>query len=404
MFDKYIDVILAIGLNQRPGDRLLIRGQVSEWRAVHRFAEKAYEKGAAFVDVEWEDSTVDSLAFRYGDEELACAWPEWRKAITMGQMETNGCILVLRSPFLSGADDVPVEKIMRRQLSKAKAYDRFNTRVLEFGIRYCIAELPNAAWAKKVFPDLDPDTALEKLWAAVFHCSYADLGDPVGFWRRKQENAMRRCERLNGQEFDALHFLAPYTDLTVALPEGQIWLEGGVVCTSDGVRFLPNIPSEENGSVPLRTGVDGTVRLSRPLVYQGKLIEGATLRFEHGKVTEFDAARGRETLSAIIHADENSCYPGEVAIVPENSVIGKTGLTFFSTLYDENTSCHIALGEGFPYQVRGMTGKSRAEQIAEGINRSSIHVDMMIGTKEMKVYGLKNGLKTLLLADGEWQI
>ena len=405
MFDKYIDVILEIGLNLQPGERLHNRGQASDWKLIHRITEKAYEKGASFVSVEWEDNRIDSLALLYGDEERACTWPAWKNVITKELLDTNACVLSLRSPFANEVEkQPPIERIMRRQRSKATANDAFNTRVLEFDLRYCIATAPNPAWAKKVFPTLDEDEALQKLWEAVLHCSYADLDDPVAFWRRKQQEAIRRCRWMNEQEFDAVHFIDPHTDLTVGLPPRHIWLESGVKCSSDGVFFLPNVPSEENGSVPLRSGVDGTVRLSKPLVYQEMLIEGATLRFEHGKVTAFDAERGREALAEIIHADENACYLGEVAIVPENSAIGETGLIYYTTLFDENTSCHIALGESFPYEVGGMAGKSREEQIAAGINRSSIHVDMMIGTKEMKVYGLKNGKKTLLLADGDWQI
>ena len=405
MLDKYIDVILEVGLNLQPGERLHIRCQASEWQLARRVTEKAYEKGAGFVSVEWDDDRIDALALKYGDEGLSCAWPEWKNIITRELMDANACVLNLRSPFASaGGAQAPVERIMRRQMSRAAANAAFNTRVLEFDLRYCIAEVPNAAWAKKVFPSLDEETALQKLWEAVFHCGYADLNDPVSFWRRKQEEAVRRCEWLNAQEFEALHFKDPHTDLTVGLPPRHIWLEGGVSCTSDGVYFLPNIPSEENGGVPLRTGTDGTVRLSKPLVYQGIVIEGVTLRFEHGKVVAFDAESGKEALAGIIHADENACYLGEVALVPENGVIGETGLTFFSTLYDENASCHIALGESFPYQVGGMAGKSREEQIAAGINRSAIHEDLMIGTKEMQVWGLKNGSRTLLLSDGDWQI
>ena len=405
MLDKYIDVILEIGLNLQPGERLHIRCQASGWQVAHRIAEKAYEKGARFVSVEWEDDRIDTLALMHGEEGMACFWPEWKNVITRELMETNACVLALRSPFASeGGGQPSVEKVMRRQRSKAAANAAFNTRVLEFDLRYCIATVPNPEWAKRVFPSLDADTALQKLWQAVFHCSYADLDDPVAFWRRKQEAAARRCEWLNGQEFEAVHFMDPHTDLTVKLPPRHIWLEGGVRCSSDGIYFLPNVPSEENGSVPLRDGTDGTVRLSKPLVYQGMVIEGATLRFEHGKVVAFDAESGREALAGIVHADENSCYLGEVALVPENSAISETGLTFYTTLFDENTSCHIALGESFPYQVGGMAGKSREEQIAAGINRCSIHQDMMIGTKEMKVWGLKNGSRTLLLSGGEWQI
>lgn len=399
--NKYFDVVFEIGLKLMPGQWLHITANVSDRPVVLLAVEHAYAFGAGNVTVEWLDNTVDAMRLRQADEQTATAYPAWKTAMYEEMLDAGACFLRLDSPFADPMKDVSLERIKKMEQNRSRGTAHYNQLKFEFKVRYCIATVANADWAARVFPELPGEQALASLWQAIFHCCYADLDDPIGYWLEKRKKGNARAEMLMNTQFDALRFCDGRTDLTVGLPRGHHWV-CGCARSPEGVEYLPNMPSEECATAPDRNHVDGIVYSTRPLIYKDMRIEDFWLRFVNGRVVEYDARVGRDTLEMILTADENSSYIGEVAMVDGSAVIGKTGLVFYTTLFDENASCHIALGECVPMLVDGMVGKSRQEQLAGGVNRSCVHVDFMVGSDTMNIYGIKNGVQTQLFRNGRW--
>ena len=271
---------------------------------------------------------------------------------------------------------------------------------------WCIAGAASPKWAHNVFPDLPESTAVAKLWEAIFHTVRVNSDDPteaVAAWRAHRQSFAERCAWLNDQRFDALHYTNAHgTDITVGLPTGHLW-NGGGDTTVDGAQFFPNMPTEEIFTTPDRLRAEGTVVSAMPLAYNGSLIENFSVRFEGGRAVEVHAERGQDVLQSIVDTDENACRLGEVALVPFESPIRDTGILFYSTLYDENASCHMALGQGFPDCYQGGLEMSAEDLLAVGVNKSATHVDFMVGTEDLNIDGIKpNGERVPIFRNGNW--
>ncbi|HET7616529.1 MAG TPA: aminopeptidase, partial [Bacillales bacterium] len=242
------------------------------------------------------------------------------------------------------------------------------------------------------------------LWDTVFKMTRADREDPVAAWDEHQKSLNEKVEYLNRKKFAKLHYLAPGTDLTIAFPEGHKWVGGGSP-NEDGVDFIANIPTEEVFTLPLKTGVNGTVSNTKPLNYSGNLIDHFSLTFENGRIVDFDAEQGKDTLKRLIETDEGSHYLGEVALVPNDSPISQSGLIFFNTLYDENASCHLAIGKAYPSSLEGGSKMDAEELEQQGANSSLAHVDFMIGSDKLDIDGItKDGDVEPLFREGNWVI
>lgn len=261
---------------------------------------------------------------------------------------------------------------------------------------------PSASWAAKVFPDAPSEQQVELLWDAIFKATRADQEDPIEAWSRHLDGLKTRCASLNESKFRKLHYTAPETDLTIELPEGHIWCQAGAV-NGKGVPFLANIPTEEVFTAPLKSGINGKVSSTKPLSYGGNLINNFTLTFENGKVIDFTAEEGAETLASLIALDEGSSYLGEVALVPFHSPISESGILYYTTLYDENASCHLALGAAYAFTIQEGITMTKEQLLEKGMNQSHTHVDFMMGSPEMNIDGINDdGTTVPIFRNGDW--
>ncbi|MBE6057320.1 aminopeptidase, partial [Clostridium sp.] len=269
-------------------------------------------------------------------------------------------------------------------------------------VSWCVLSVPTKAWAKKVFPDLKEDMAVEKLWENIFNIVRIDKEDPVKAWEEHLNNLADKVNFLNDQKLTKLHYKSKDTDLTIELPKGHIWCGGGEY-NKNKRYFVANMPTEEVFTLPLKTGVNGIVKSTKPLNYSGNLINNFTLKFKNGKIIDFSSEEGYETLKKLIETDEGSCYLGEVALVPFHSPISDSNIIFYNTLFDENASCHLALGEAYPTCIENGDNMTKEELEKAGANNSLTHVDFMIGSSDLNIIGEnKKGEKIEIFQNGDW--
>ncbi len=401
-FAVYADLLLRVGVNLQAGQGLMVRAQTEAAPLVRCVAEAAYRGGARLVEVLWSDAGVTRARFRHAPQDSFETVPQWR-ADGMRQMGEQGYAVL----SLVGDDPDLLEGTDPERWSRyAKAWQRANRDhqrlVMSDGVPWCVAAYPGLAWARKVFPGLEPDDAVARLWAAIRTAVRLDRPDPVEAWRSHVEALRGRREALDAHAFAALHFTGPGTDLRVGLADGHRW-EGASATAPSGASFVPNMPTEEVFTAPHRARVEGVVRASRPLVNGGTVIDDFELRFEAGAVVQARAGRGEAALRRILDTDEGASRLGEVALVPDSSPIGRAGVLFWETLFDENAASHIALGKAYPVSVRGGAELGEEDARAAGLNDSLTHVDFMIGSRETDVDGVAaDGARTPLMRDGEW--
>ena len=398
----YAELLVRVGVNVQPGQKLLVRASTESAPLVRKVAEIAYRIGSPLVDVHWNDDGVTRARFLHGPEGSFSTISEWRAKAMIQLAEEGAASLAITSDdpdMLAGTDPDRFSTYLKAWRPATKPYSDL---AMNDRIAWSVAAAAAPAWAKRVFPDLPEADAVAKLWDAIFAATRIDEGDPVGAWRSHTDGLKAMKQRLNEQRFAALRFRAPGTDLRVGLADGHVW-DGGVSRTPDGTEFVANMPTEEVFTAPHRAKVDGVVRASMPLAYNGTIIDDFALTFEAGRVVKATAGTGQKALDNILDTDEGSRRLGEVALVPASSPIAKTGLLFLETLFDENAACHIALGKAYGLTVRGsddMTPEQRAEV---GMNESLSHVDFMIGSSEMDVDGERaDGERVPLMRAGEW--
>ncbi|MFO7545776.1 MAG: aminopeptidase [Trueperaceae bacterium] len=398
----YAELLVRVGVNVQPGQKLLVRASTESAPLVRKVAEIAYRIGSPLVDVHWNDDGVTRARFLHGPEGSFSTITEWRAKAMIQLAEEGAASLAITSDdpdMLAGTDPDRFSAYVKAWRPAVKPYSDL---AMNDRIAWSVAAAAAPAWAKRVFPDLSEADAVAKLWDAIFAATRIDEPDPVGAWRAHTDRLKAMKGRLNEQRFAALRFRAPGTDLRVGLADGHVW-DGGVSRTPDGTEFVANMPTEEVFTAPHRAQVDGVVRASMPLSYNGTIIDDFELTFEAGRVVKANAGTGQKALDNILDTDEGSRRLGEVALVPASSPIAKTGLLFLETLFDENAACHIALGKAYGLTVRGsddMTPEQRAEV---GMNESLSHVDFMIGSPEMDVDGERaDGELVPVLREGEW--
>jgi aminopeptidase len=298
--------------------------------------------------------------------------------------------------------DMDPAKVAEAAKANAAACKPALAKISGFEINWSIAAYPGRAWARQVFPDLDPDAAQAALADAIFAASRVDRPDPVAAWAEHDADLAARRDWLNDHDFAALHFRSANTNLTVGLADGHLW-QGGAAEAKNGITCNPNIPTEEVFTTPHKDHVEGTVRASKPLAHQGTLIDGIEVTFEGGKITKARADRGEEVFLKLIDTDEGARRIGEVALVPHASPISKSGVLFYNTLFDENAACHIALGQCYKDCLRDTAGLSDEDIAARGGNSSLIHVDWMIGAADTEIDGItKSGERVPVFRDGNW--
>ena len=398
---RYARLIARVGANIQKGQDVLIFCGLDQPKFVQLLVDECYKAGARKVKVEFDYQPLFKLDVRHQTVTTLGKVEEWEKARLQHYVDTLPCRIMLDSDDpdgLKGINQAKMAKADRKRWPIVKPY----WDEMENKYQWCIAAVPGAAWAKKLFPDLPKGKAIEKLWEAILFTSRV-TEDPVAAWEAHDKDLADRCAYLNSLGIAELRYRGDNgTDLTVGMiPEAEF--KGGGDTTLAGVFFNPNLPTEECFISPMRGVADGIVYATKPLSYQGQLIEDFSVRFENGKAVEVHAARNEELLKKMISMDEGAAYLGECALVPVNSPISESGLLFYETLFDENAACHLALGAGFADTIKGFENKTLDECRKLGINESMIHVDFMIGFEGLDIDAQTRDGKTVpIFRSGKW--
>jgi aminopeptidase len=400
--DRLAEIAVRAGLGLAAGQELVMTATLDAIPLARRITEHAYKAGASLVTVLVTDEESALLRFRYGSDSSFDAAPAWLYE-GMAQAFRNGAARLAitgNDPSLLSREDP--EKVSRVNRATSKAYRPALELIARHEINWTIVACATPAWAAAVFPGLPPDEALARLWEAIFAASRTDRADPVAAWKEHDANLHARANLLNKKSYSALHFRGPGTDLRVGLSDGHLWLGGGTTA-HNGRYCIPNMPTEEVFTTPHKDRVDGRVTSSKPLSYQGTMIEEISVRFEAGRIVEAHAARGNQVLQRMLETDEGARKLGEVALVPHSSPIASSGLLFMNTLFDENAACHIALGQAYSSCLKDGDSLTPEQLASRGANSSLIHVDWMIGSNRIDVDGVNaaGGSEPLMRA-GEW--
>jgi aminopeptidase len=400
--DRLAEVAIKVGLNLQPGQDLLLTAPAVALPLVRRIAEHAYKAGAGLVTPFLSDEAVTLSRYRFGQDnsfDRAAGWLYEGMSKAFAANTARLAIVGDNPMLLSGEDPA---KVSRASKANSIAYQPALEKIVNFEVNWNIISYPSASWAMQVFPDDEEDVAVAKLADAIFAASRVDDDNAVAAWAKHNAILRTRTEWLNGQRFSALHYSGPGTDLTIGLADGHEW-EGGASTAKNGITCNANIPTEEVFTTPHCRRVSGHVVSSKPLSYQGSLIDNIAVKFEEGRIVDAKASRGEEVLNKVLDTDEGARRLGEVALVPHSSPISKSGLLFFNTLFDENAACHIALGQCYSKCfVNG--GQLTPEQIAaQGGNKSLIHIDWMIGSDKIDIDGIHaDGRRVPVFRKGEW--
>lgn len=316
--------------------------------------------------------------------------------------EDGAAIMSILAPNPELLKDVDPERIATAQRTAGEAMETFRQYIQSDKVSWTVIAYPTKEWAEKVFPNEAESEQVEKLWKAIMTATRVNLQDPVAAWRKHQDNLQQKVNFLNKKKYKKLHYKAPGTELTIELPDKHIWVGGGGK-SERGVDFVPNMPTEEVFTTPKKDGVNGTVASTKPLNYGGAIIDDFSFTFENGKIVDFSAKEGYETLKRLVETDEGARYLGEVALVPHESPISQTDVVFYNTLFDENASCHVAIGSAYAFCLEGGKTMSQEELAEHGSNSSIVHVDFMIGSDQLDIDGeTEDGTLEPLFRNGNW--
>lgn len=399
---KYARLIARKGINVKKRQEVIVSASLDQPEFVKMVVEECYRAGASKVTVEWSYQPITKLHYRYRSLKTLSTFEKWEIEKLEHKCETLPATIYIESDDpdgLKGIDQTKVSKASQAKYPIIKPYhDKMDNKY-----QWCIAAVPGEAWAKKVFPGERTSKAVEKLWNAILYTSRADGDDPVKAWEEHNADLKTRFEYLNSLGIESLHYTASNgTDFTVGLIPDALFM-GGSEFTLGGTEFNPNIPSEEVFTSPMKGKAEGVVHATRPLSYRGELIENFSVRFENGKAVEVHAEKGEELLKQMISMDENAAYLGECALVPFDSPIRNSEITFFNTLFDENACCHLAFGRGFENCIKDFDKYTLEECREKGINDSLIHVDFMIGSEDLNITAHTRGGKDVaIFKDGNW--
>lgn len=402
VMQKYAKLIARKGINVKKGQEVIVSASLDQPEFVKMVVEECYRAGASKVTVEWSFQPITKLHYRYRSLKTLSTFDKWEIEKLEHKCETLPATIFIESDDpdgLKGIDQTKVSKASQAKYPIIKPYhDKMDNKY-----QWCIAAVPGEAWAKKVFPGERTSKAVEKLWNAILYTSRADGDDPVKAWEEHNADLKTRFEYLNSLGIESLHYMASNgTDFTVGLIPDALFM-GGSELTLDGREFNPNIPSEEVFTSPMKGNAEGIVYATRPLSYRGELIENFSVRFEGGKAVEVHAEKGEDLLKQMISMDENAAYLGECALVPFDSPIRNSEITFYNTLFDENACCHLAFGRGFENCIKDFDKYTLEECRQKGINDSLIHVDFMIGSEDLNITAhTRDGKDVAIFKDGNW--
>ncbi len=400
--DRLAEVAVRVGLGIAPGQQLVMTATLDAIPLARRITEHAYKAGASLVTALFTDEESALIRFRYAPDPSFDAAASWLYEGMAQAYRTGAARLAITGNDPSLLSNENPEKVSRVNRATSKAYQPALELITRQEINWTIVACATPAWAAAVFPDLSPDDALARLWQAIFSVSRVDRPDPIGAWKEHDANLHDRADRLNEKRYSALHFRGPGTDLRVGLADDHLWLGGGTRARN-GCYCIPNMPTEEVFTTPHKDRVEGPVTSTKPLSYQGTMIEEISVRFQDGRIVEAHAARGNQVLRRMIETDEGARRLGEVSLVPHSSPIASSGLLFMNTLFDENAACHIALGQAYSIGLKHGESLTQEQLAARGANNSLIHVDWMIGSNHIDVDGIRaTGNSEPVMRAGEW--
>jgi aminopeptidase len=400
--EKYAELVVKVGVNIQPGQVLLVESPLETAVLTRKIVQKAYEAGAKYVQVEWNDEAVTRTRFEYAPEDSFAFYPEWSASMMEQLAECGGALLNIKVPNPDLYDGIDMHKVSTATKAASIARKKFQGYVRTNKLSWCLVKAPTKAWAAKVFPELPEEEQVQAMWDTIFKITRVDNDDPIAAWRDHLDQLNKVQDILNNKKYTKLHYKAPETDLTVELPKGHIWMSGGGHNES-GTFFVANMPTEEVFTMPKRDGVNGTVTSTKPLNLNGRIVDRFTLTFENGKVVDYTAEVGYEHLKDLLDTDEGARHLGEVALVPHDSPISNLNRIFYNTGVDENASCHFAVGSAYPFTLENGTKMSQEELLSHGANISLTHVDFMIGSAELDIDGeLEDGTLEPVFRQGNW--
>lgn len=400
--EKYAELTIKVGVNIQPKQTLVVNTTLEGAELVRIIVKKAYEAGARNVVVNWNDDSVNRTKYELAPDEVFHEYPEWRAKETIELAKQGAAFLsvISSSPdLLKGVDS---KRIANFQKASGTALKPWRQLMQSDQVSWSIVAVPSQAWADKVFPEEPAEKRVHKLWETIFQTVRVDTENPVEAWKKHDASLYEKVDYLNEKHYQKLHYTAPGTDLTIELPDKHLWCGAGSI-NKNGHSFMANMPTEEVFSVPLKTGVNGTVASTKPLSYGGNIIDNFSVTFKDGRIVDVKAEQGEELLKQLVETDEGSHYLGEVALVPYNSPISQSNVLFFNTLFDENASNHLAIGSSYAFCLEGGKEMNPEQLAANGLNDSLTHVDFMIGSDKMDIDGIfADGTSEPVFRNGDW--
>lgn len=404
LLKKLAKLAVKVGANVQTGQTVVLRSNTESRELAREVVRAAYEVGARKVIIDWNDEFVTKYAYEHQDDETLKEVPDYIVSKNQYYVDQNACFISITSPMPGLNKDIDSKKVQMAGIASQQKLGFVREYTMGNKAQWTIIGASNKIWATKVFPDLPEDEAVEALWDAIFAASRVTLdNDPIEDWKNHNKLLRAHADLLNNFNFKELHFKNSLgTDLVVGLVDNHIWAAGGEVA-ANGFYFNPNIPTEEAFTMPHKFMTQGKVVATKPLNYNGKLIENFSIEFDQGKVVNFQAEKEVEALESILNFDDNARYIGEIALISHDSPISNTNILFYNTLYDENASCHMALGRAYPMNIKNGIGADVKDLEPKGYNNSMVHVDFMFGSSDMEITGItQDGKKIKVFENGNF--
>lgn len=400
--ENYARLITEIGVNVQKGHTIVVQISVDQAELARLITKKAYELGAAEVIVQWTDDFVQREFLAFAADDRLETIPQHKVDQTEDWIAKGASRISVVSSNPDALAGIDHQRVATYQAASGKALLNLRKATQANKVSWTVVAAAGQDWAQKVFPDLSPEDAQDKLWDEIFKTTRIYENDPVAAWKAHDEKLQKKADELNKEQFTALHYTAPGTDIIIGLPKNHLW-EGAGSYNARNEKFMANMPTEEVFTAPDSRRVDGYISSTKPLSYAGTIISGMKFTFKDGKVVDFSAEQGQEVLKNLLETDEGATRLGEVALVPDPSPISQSGITFFNTLFDENASNHLALGSAYAFSIQGGTEMNEEELKEAGLNRSQTHVDFMVGSDQMDIDGIREDGSTVpIFRNGDW--
>lgn len=399
---KYAQLVIQMGINIQEGQTLVIHAPITSAHLVRELSKQAYKSGAKNVHVEYSDEDLTLIKYLYSPLEGLKEFPHWKAKGLVELAKNNAAFLYIDASNPTLLQDINAERLAIAMKTNASGMKELNEYRISSQCSWSIISVPTIEWASQIFPELSAEEGVNKLWDLIFKITRVTDDNPIQAWQEHIQLLNSKAHHLNARKYKKLHYKSDITDLTIELPDNHKWLSAQFQ-NKLHTPFIPNMPTEEVFTVPLKTGVNGVVGSTKPLNYGSTLIKDFSLTFREGKVVACSAETGYETLKKLLETDEGALHLGEVALVPHDSPISNTNVVFFNTLFDENASCHLALGNALPMCIQDGINMSKEELQGNGLNDSITHVDFMIGSPDLDIDGeTSDGKLEPIFRKGNW--